>query len=163
MSKLPVPGLPIEQQSDDVLAAMLVWGEARGEGPVGKLAVIWVAKNRVAKSGYPLRKVILRPYAFSCFLESDPNRSMMLEPLKHGSPQTWEACWDAAMFVLSGSEPDPTHGATHYCTVLDAQGKPLWGRPQHGRLPQWYEAPEIEAGRTVETARIGGHVFARAA
>lgn len=165
MSRLPVPGIAIESQPDDILAAMLVWGEARGESPAGKLAVIWVAVNRALKSGRALRWEILRNsggpnpiYQFSCFAMDDPNRAKMLAPLEHDRPQVWDLCWEAAQLALKGEGPDPTHGATHYCVEA------LWNQEtKPGYRVQWYHRIEIEAGRTVETARIGHHVFARAA
>ena len=49
---LPVPGIPIEQQPAPVLLRLCLWGEARGESAIGKLAIAWVIKNRAAKGNY---------------------------------------------------------------------------------------------------------------
>jgi len=162
--RVPIPGLQIESQPDDLLAAMLVWGEARGESHISKEAIIWVVKNRVAahRFGSTLRQVILKPYAFSCLNHARPGevdtRAQMLDPLAHDLAKVWDECCLAAEMVMDGQAPDPTHGATHY--VRDY----LWGDPTPpGHAVQWYHQIEIEAGRTVETARIGHHVFARAA
>lgn len=158
MSRLPVPGLTIEQQPDDILCAMLAWGEARGEPELGRIAVVWVAKNRSLARSQPIRRVILAPWQFSSFNANDPNREKMLDPARFSSAEIWAACYEAAAQVLEGSVPDPTEGSSHYCTVG------LWGNPTPaGHKVQWYHQLEIEAGRTVETVRIGHHVFARAA
>lgn len=144
-------------QPDDILAAMLVWGEARGESAEGKAAVISVAVNRT-KIGWPLRNVILAPWQFSSFNMDDPNREKLLMPVTHSSAAIWTECYDIADSVLRGSTPDPTNGANHYCTVS------LWNNPTPpGHKVQWYHEIEIVSERTVETARVGRHVFARAA
>jgi spore germination cell wall hydrolase CwlJ-like protein len=157
-ARLPVPGISIEQQPDDILAAMLVWGEARGESRLGRVAVAWVAKNRALSSGRPLRRVILQPWQFSSFNANDPNREKLLDPIAFSSHQSWDDCFHDAAAALAGIDPDPTGGATHYCTAA------LWGGPTPaGHRIQWYHLIEIEAGRTVETARIGHHVFGKAA
>lgn len=156
--RLPVPGIQIEGQPEDVLAALLAWGEARGESRLGRLAVVWTAKNRATRRNWPLRDVILQPWQFSSFNQNDPNREKMLDPIAFSSRESWEDCWDDAQAVISGAEPDPTGGASHYCTLA------LWGNPTPpGHSVKWFHQIEIEAGRTVETARIGHHVFARAA
>lgn len=156
--RLPVPGLSIELQPAEILLAMLVWGEARGESPEGRLAVAWVAKNRAVRRGWSLASVILQPWQFSAFNRDDPNRTKMLEPTKHDLPEVWDACAIAAQSVLAGLEPDTSNSADHYVRA------DLWANPTPaGHHVQWYHQIEVESGRTVETARIGRHVFARCA
>lgn len=153
----PVPGLPIEQQPEQVLRRLLVWGEARGESALGKVAILDVVKNRVAKKAWGVREVILQPMQFSCFNQNDPNRTEMLSAYITDRIG-WGAC-DAIveLWEADGCVPDLTKGATHYCT-LD-----LWRRPTpEGRKSYWFEQPEIDAGHTIETIRIGHHVFASA-
>lgn len=153
--RLPVPGLTIENQPDDVLHAMLVWGEARGESREGKLAVAYVAVNRALKWERRLASVILRPWQFSCFNPNDPNREKLLHPEQHGSLATWEECWLLAEAARGRLEPDPSHGATHYTVVS------LWGSEAvtAGGKFLWYSAEALRRKVTRETARIGNHVF----
>lgn len=153
--KLPDPDLPIEAQDEDVLHAMLVWGEARGESQTGKDAVAHVAMNRVRRKHTSLASVILKAWAFSCFNKNDPNREKLLAPLKWGKQGVWSDCWKAAAEARQGLSLDPTNGAVCYCT------RALWMRPAvAGKKAQWYELPEIASGRTKKTAVIGNHVFA---
>ncbi|MFT8135469.1 hypothetical protein ACMYLZ_23150, partial [Salmonella enterica subsp. enterica serovar Enteritidis] len=62
----------------DILARTL-WGEARGEGQAGQIAVAWTIRNRVfdgkAKSwwGEGYAGVGLKPGRFSCWNKNDPN------------------------------------------------------------------------------------------
>ncbi|HJR27754.1 MAG TPA: cell wall hydrolase, partial [Pseudomonas sp.] len=66
------------EKDRDVLARTL-WGEARGEGLPGQIAVAWAIRNRVndgkARSwwGEGYAGVCQAPYQFSCWNKSDPN------------------------------------------------------------------------------------------
>lgn len=150
---VPEATKPIAEQEEKVLRRMLLWGEARSEGPLGMLAVAWVAENRLGKWSASLREVILAPWQFSIFNANDPNRELLLKANK------WERdAWiqaDAVCELLeAGMTSDPTHGATHYTTAV------LWGRePMNPSKPKWFEAPFLEDGTTKELARLGDHVF----
>lgn len=66
------------EKDRDILARTL-WGEARGEGLAGQIAVAWTIRNRVndgkAKSwwGEGYAGVCQAPYQFSCWNKNDPN------------------------------------------------------------------------------------------
>jgi N-acetylmuramoyl-L-alanine amidase len=150
-----------EDQEDVILLAMLVWGEARGEPQEGKDAVAHSVLNRLSLSphfGHTLKEVILKPWAYSSFNANDPNRQKLLDPVAHGSRSEWASALTTAHNAMNGVTADASNGATHY-VVVD-----LWRRQcPEGRDPKWFEAPEVDAGHTRETARIGNQVFAKAA
>ena len=161
--KFPDSGRPIEQQDEDTLLAMLVWGEARGESPEGRLAVAHVPLTRMMKrktmrkTGISLREIILTPWQFSCFNKSDPNRDKLLRPVELEGLDRWAACWRSAALALSDPSGNPAPGATHYVV------RRLWSRPAADpNRPKWFEAPNIPS-RTQLIAQIGHHVFARTA
>lgn len=167
---IPDPTKPHEQQDPIVLLGMVVWAEARGESSAGRDAVAHVPLNRVAlapRFGADLVGVIMHPWAFSCLNRyhqidgsylDDPNRAKMLRPLAYGTVAEWEDSYRAAQQAMAGITTDPTNGATHYVTV------DLWRRPcPGGRDPKWFEAPEVDAGHTIEMARIDNMVYAKAA
>jgi Cell Wall Hydrolase len=157
----PIPGLTIEDQSAEVLAVMLIYGEARNQADVAMCGPLCVALNRAyAHQPYSLgfqsepvrlKQVILHPWAFSCFNEKDPNRAKMLSAWQN-DPRIWGACTAVADLVLVGACGDPTQDASHYCT------KTLWNTPGSG----WFQADEIKSGRTIKMAELGDHVYARA-
>jgi len=120
----------IEDQSEGALLRMAAWAEARGEGPVGQLAVIYVIANRAAKSGKGIKHEILKPLQFSAFNPGDPNREKMLHAHDLG-PAGWAQVDAVADLFESGLTKDPTQGATHYYAhnVVD----PPWGP----RDPRW--------------------------
>lgn len=100
-----------------LLVASCIWGEARGEPFLGKVAVGWVIQNRVNGAkwyGSNHQEVILKPKQFSVFNAGDPNREKMKNPLLWDSFGRWGECFEAARLVLSNDVEDNTGGATHY-------------------------------------------------
>lgn len=133
----------------DILARTL-YGEARGEykrpdGGLGSLmAIANVVMNRVHRQGWfgsSIQEVCLKPYQFSCWNETDPNRSLLLSV----TPETcalFRQCLEVAQKVASGNWPDLTKGADHYYA--------LW----IPRAPRW-------SLNSKPVAKIGNHVFYR--
>lgn len=121
--------MTVTEKDRDVLARTL-FGEARGEGLAGMLAVAWSIRNRVEdckdKSwwGEGYTGVCQKPYQFSCWNKGDPN-----QPFLTGAKQIpfreLAQCRLAADMVVDGKVPDPTSGATHYYS--DSMPKaPTW-------------------------------------
>lgn len=168
--KTPDPNLPLEQQDEDTLLAMLIWGEGRGEPAIARVAIAHVPLTRVqvrAASGkvpsYSLAQTILRNvngkvYQFSCFNPSDPNREKLLHPIEAEGLGLWAACWTTAIEAIEGRSVNPAPGATHYVV------RRLWSRPTAvGRRPLWFEKPNVDSGVTKFVAAIANHIFARTA
>lgn len=140
-----------KEQPRDVLLAMLIWGEARGECLAAKYGVGRVVANRLQARafGHTLQDVCLRPFQFSCFLTMDPNCRKVMEPLKYDKPQIWEQCLLVArdiLRVVDGQEtkedpvPDPVPGATHYYDIsMDQAGQP----------PKWAKSPRMHFVREI--------------
>lgn len=120
----PTPGIQLEDQPEDVLKRCVLWGEARGEDNFTKLCILHVIHNRVVRKNTSWRVEILRPWAFSSFNATDPNREKLLIGYKL-EPAAWAACEAVCeLFVLT---KDPTGGADHYYRV-DLVPPPKWGR-----------------------------------
>jgi cell wall hydrolase len=94
------------------IAAMTLWGEARGEPEDGQRAIAHVMVNRRATGrwGQTLLSVCLWPWQFSCWNPSDPNRKRMIT-LDASDP---DLARYAGFLEGAETEPDPTHGALYY-------------------------------------------------
>ena len=126
-------------QKDDIdVLARTIYGEARGESRLGRIGVAAVVMNRVNKkvqagyvtiSGLKIPSVAatcLKPYQFSCWLKSDPNREKITTV--SAKDAVFAECLDIAQAAVNGKLSDPTNGATHYynpklCTAAWAKGK----------------------------------------
>ncbi len=99
-----------------LIAAMTIWGEARGESKAGQQAVGHVILNRwKAKSrrfGYGLAAVCQKPWQFSCWNEDDPNRDK-LRGLELSRNRVLRICMVSLLEAMNATT-DPTNGATHY-------------------------------------------------
>lgn len=90
-----------------------VYGEARGEPPEGKIAVIHVILNRAAIGGWwgsTPYDVCHHKWQFSCWNANDPNSAKL--PLLHRDDPSYMYIDNLVGHILA--LPDPTHGATHY-------------------------------------------------
>lgn len=148
MSALALPVSTIPQNLD--VMARTIWGEARGEGQIGMIAVAHVILNRVrARRWYgrgvkgvddhSVAAVCLKPWQFSCWNAADPNREKLLA-LTPDDPD-FRRCLFAALGVMINAQgfADPTEGSDHY-------------HADHltpGQLPDWAkgERPVVSIGR----------------
>lgn len=101
--------------SDLDIAAKTVWGEARGENVLGRLAVAHVILNRwrhkSGRFGDTISEVCQQKWQFSCWNANDPNRDKM-EALTPDSKDYRRAM--IAVLEALNSDEDPTYGSTHY-------------------------------------------------
>jgi N-acetylmuramoyl-L-alanine amidase len=100
----------------DMLARTL-WGEARGEGREGQIAVAWVIRNRAEDPGKDwwgdtVAEVCHKPFQFSCWDKSDPNRTKLCGPSIE--LPGYDDLYEIGCKVMVGDIPDPTGSATHY-------------------------------------------------
>lgn len=115
-------------QKDRTILIKTIWGEARGETALGKMAVCWVILNRVARPqwGNSIESVCLQPWQFSCWNKNDPNRKSLERLNLESNDPTIQLCRDAVDLVLGGKASDPTNGADHY--YADWINTPSWAR-----------------------------------
>lgn len=115
----PLPAEPYPATDDEIdTAARTLFGEARGESIDGKIAVVWTIRNRAEQGGWwgdSIGTVCLKPWQFSCWLPSDPNRAKLLALPR--SDRRYKGCRRIVEEVLAGEHADPTHSSTHYCHV----------------------------------------------
>jgi N-acetylmuramoyl-L-alanine amidase len=103
--------------ADDLwTVAQTVWGEARGDGEKGMIAVCWVIRNRYEVhprwKEMALMTICRAPYQFSAWNAHDPNLEKMLSL----SLVDVDFCHALHLVVdvLSGVTPSIVGKATHY-------------------------------------------------
>lgn len=117
-------------ERDRAILARTLWGEARGEGLAGQLAVAWAIRNRVLDGkdkswwGEGYAGVCTAKWQFSCWNANDPNSAYLTgaKPIPKGQ---LNRAIEAANAVIDGTVDDPTHGATHYY-ALSMPKPPAW-------------------------------------
>lgn len=138
-----------------VVAATL-WGEARGEARLGRVAVANVIDNRVRARrrawGLDHKAVCLQAMQFSCWTPDGGrgNAGTTMDAARHfhrgevAGPISGE-CIEIATAAIAGTLEDATGGATHYMTrhLFESDHPPAWAV---GKMP---------------CADIGDHVFFR--
>lgn len=129
-------------EEDIIILAKTVYGEARGEGEDGRLAVAHVVLNRFKSRRWYGRGTIAEtarlPWQFSCWNANDPNLAK-IQNIDMDDPD-YQHCMYAALGAALGYLPDNTSGATHYY-AYDVVARPKWA------------LPDLSIGR------IGGHEF----
>jgi spore germination cell wall hydrolase CwlJ-like protein len=136
--------MTVTDKDRDVLART-IYGEARGEGMAGMIAVGWTIRNRVNDGkdkswwGEGYAGVCQAPYQFSCWNKNDPNYPY-LSGAKPIPAAEFAKCKAAAIAVIDGTMADPTGGATHYYAATMP------------RPPAW-------TGVATKTVVIGQHIF----
>ena len=154
LAALPPQDVIARLNTRDVIALTL-FGEARGEGPEGRIAVANVLRNRLEtkRFGPTLRTVCLQPHQFSCWITAGgaTNFAVLIDTARliigghRPGPVLRECQWIADGLMLD-SFVDNTKGATHYLTThLYATDPPSWAVNQRVLV------------------QISNHVFLRAA
>ncbi len=140
---------------DKQIMALTIYGEARGEGEEGKIAVGSVILERVDHrdwDGDTIQEVCLMPYQFSCYLPADPNY-----PALKLIAQDWESkylhsmdlreCYRISCDMLSGLIPRAKEiaesHATQYLTTALRKTK---------ACPKWVNTMKL-------VALVGSHEF----
>lgn len=115
--------------SETMLLARAIYGEAGGESTEAKTAVGWAIRNRTQDQRWAstYHGVILQPNQYEPF--GDPKSEifkritgpLLDNPLER---KAWEESYHTAEQVISGKVPDPTNGANHFYATTIA--KPYW-------------------------------------
>lgn len=119
--------------TEQMILARAIWGEARGASEEARIAVAWSIKNRIGKrkSWDTYHNIILQPSQYSAFWETPPkdsNLKALRDPLgttdNPDDHKKWREIYEIAGSVIARDIPDPTKGATHYYD--DSINPPFW-------------------------------------
>lgn len=122
--------------SPERVLALTMWGEARGEGRDFEmelrafLGVGFTVLNRLERGGWfgkNIKEICLKPYQYSCWNPSDPNREKMLA-VGMDDPD-YALCYALACRLIRGTiKINPVGKASHYHDIRLAD-KPTWANP----------------------------------
>ncbi len=159
----------------DKLLAITAYGEAAGEGSNGMMAVLNVIANRaqfpdtyadqniLAVTGSVWHAVVLKPYQFSVFNDSDPVRSKMVDMAysfdSYSGNSTVQQALNLAQMAVAGILEDNTGGSTNY--FANSIAAPSWASSMdyittignhifYSALPVWERIRTVVSG-AVET------------
>lgn len=124
-----------DDDTEQMILARALWGEARNKSRKTKIGVAWSIKNRLGRSKKwdSYHHIILAPSQYSAFWEKPPDDSnvqALQAPLMHSyDTQKWKETYQIAAEVMSGSISDPTGGATHYYD--DSIQAPFWATKEN--------------------------------
>lgn len=117
-------------ESDVLVMAQTIWGEARGESDEGQYAIGHVIKNRFDSNKWfsadSLEGVCKKKWQFSCWNEDDPNK----EKMEKLTQEDIKDFIEIANNVLDGSKESNVGKATHY--YADYIKEPKWAE---GKTP----------------------------
>lgn len=137
----PIPDIDAwaAEQTDAVILALTLLGEARGEDRIGRTMVADTIMTRVqiavahrARTGAPYwwgetpKEVCLKSYQYDCWLPGDPNR-LKLPGLTHDP--LWPEALEIAQAAVSGAAKGSAHEATHYLNPHAVKRMPDWAIP----------------------------------
>jgi hypothetical protein len=109
------------------IVAQTLWGEARGEGEQGMVAVGCVILTRLRRGWRQASNAaeVCRAYRqFSCWNEGDPNLAKMAR-VSRAPDEAYHLAEQIARQVVNRSLDDITFGATHYCATW-LRKPPMW-------------------------------------
>ncbi|MBU4000132.1 cell wall hydrolase, partial [Patescibacteria group bacterium] len=116
-----------EDDSEEMILARVIYGEARSESRETKTAVSWSVRHRVEMGvfgGNTYHAVILKPNQYASFREVDKNYNYVIDPLHKNNPideKTWRESWEIASHVIKGEIEDFSEGANFFHDVSLSQ------------------------------------------
>ncbi len=128
--------------SEQMILARALWGEARSESREARIAVAWSIKNRLGmkEKWNSYYGIILDSSQYSCFWEkapNDPNLQALKNPLsKDYDYIKWKETYEIAGQVMENKISDPTNGANHY------YDDSIWERPK-SEIPSWIKNGQV--------------------
>ncbi len=99
--------------TDEMLLARLIFGEANGEPREAKIWVAWSVINRTKANSWwekTIKGAILQKGQYDPIKPNNPNFDKIINP---SNSQSWHECYEIANDVISGKISNPTE-ATHF-------------------------------------------------
>ena len=135
----------VVELKDEEVMALTLYGEARGASFDAKLGMAQVMWNRAkdGRFGKDIKEVVTKPKQFSCYNDSDPNLSILMEVVEDFGSKFEEnihlrECYMVALAVINGTLRGKVKDSLYYHTT--------------GVNPKWNKNMKLEA-------KIGNTLF----
>jgi len=126
--------------TEDILLARLIFGEAENQPKEAKIGVGFTVINRVNKQrpnwGLTIREVILKENQYDS-LWSEATYEKVRDPLKSASEarkKAWVESYEVALGILSGAVSDTTNGATNFHSFTKPEDFPSWATEENFKV-----------------------------
>ena len=120
--------------SEVMLLARVIYGEAGGESSEEKVAVGWTVRNRVEDGlnrwGRTYHDVLLAEYQYDSLWNKN-TYDKVRNPASSNDPKeldAWKESYNVALIIVQGEVADPTAGANHFYSATI--GRPNWADEQ---------------------------------
>ncbi|MBI3443742.1 cell wall hydrolase [Candidatus Woesebacteria bacterium] len=126
--------------TEDILLARLIFGEAENQPRDAKIGVGFTVINRVKKQrsnwGLTNREVILKEGQYNALWDPD-RRIKVRDPLNNADEatrQAWQESYEVAKGTLNNSLTDTTSGATHFHSYTQQKDFPSWATEKNFKV-----------------------------
>ena len=118
--------------TEEILMARLILGEAENQPKEAKIAVGYTVMNRIKKHkanwGYSVREVILMPSQYDGMWNANTYQKVR-DPFSDTSQnrlEQWQESYEVAVGILSDNLSDTASGSTNFHSYTDPQDFPSW-------------------------------------
>lgn len=123
--------------SDEILLARLIIGEAENQPKEAKTGVGFTVINRLKKQnpnwGYSIREIILKGKQYDGMWNKNTYEKVR-NPFNDTSEKRkkeWQESYEVAVGILSGKLPDPAAGATNFHSYTNLETFPDWATKEN--------------------------------
>lgn len=136
-SRIPIEIDPVwtgnfNDDTDTILLARLIFGEAEGQPQNAKTGVGFSVLNRLKKQnsnwGLSIKEIILKENQYDAMWNSNtiPKVRDPLNGVSDHRKKEWQESCEIAVGIITGQLSDPTNGATNFHSFTDPKDFPVW-------------------------------------
>ncbi len=129
-----------EDDTEAILLARLILGEAERQPKEAKIGVGFTVLNRLKKKnrnwGYSVREIILKDNQYDG-MWNDHTYQKVRDPLSDTSQRRkteWQESYELATGILAGNISDTTNGATNFHSFKDSKDFPVWATKENYKI-----------------------------
>ncbi|MBU4369802.1 cell wall hydrolase [Patescibacteria group bacterium] len=126
--------------TEDILLARLIFGEAKNQSEDAKIGIGFTVVNRVKKQrpnwGFSIKEVILKENQYDALWNPITSGGVQ-DPLNNAdilTQKAWKESYNIARGILDESLEDPSSGATNFHSYKERKGFPDWAADKNFKI-----------------------------